>query len=72
MESRCQPQQFLLSTAIRPKPVLRAEITVSKMRIRQLLVRQGYTVGTRHVARLMKEMNLLVAVKRLDQPARNP
>ena len=33
-------------------------------RITQLLQRQGYTVGTRRVARLMKEMNLLVSIKR--------
>ena len=33
-------------------------------RITQLLQRQGYTVGTRRVARLMKENHLLVAVKR--------
>ena len=33
-------------------------------RITQLLQRQGYTVGTRRVARLMKENHLWVAVKR--------
>ena len=33
-------------------------------RITQMLKRQGYTVGTRRVARLMRENNLLVAVKR--------
>ncbi len=33
-------------------------------RIRQLLLRRGYTVGTRRVARLMRTHNLLVAVKR--------
>ena len=52
--------------------VLRAEIEVlagrypryGYRRIRQLLVRQGYTVGTRRVARLMKDNNLLVSVKR--------
>ena len=33
-------------------------------RITQLLVRQGYTVGTRRVARLMRENHLLVSVKR--------
>ena len=33
-------------------------------RITQMLQRQGYTVGTRRVARLMKENHLLVAVKR--------
>ena len=32
-------------------------------RITQLLLRQGYTVGTRRVARLMRTHNLLVAVK---------
>ena len=73
--------------------VLRAEIETlagrypryGYRRITQLLLRQGYTVGPRRVARLMKEMNLLVAVKpcgsnhkiasggeTLDQPARNP
>ena len=36
-------------------------------RITQLLLRQGYTVGTRRVARLMKEMNLLISVKRASQ-----
>ena len=40
-------------------------------RITQLLVRQGYTVGTRRVARLMKEMNLLVAIKRAAQTTRS-
>ena len=35
-------------------------------RITQLLVRQGYTVGTRRVARLMRENHLLVAVKRVS------
>ena len=43
-------------------------------------MRQGYTVGTRRVARLMKEMNLLVSIKRAcrttkslqgDKPWRN-
>ena len=33
-------------------------------RIRQMLQRQGYTVGTRRVARLMRENHLWVAVKR--------
>jgi len=33
-------------------------------RITQMLQRQGYTVGTRRVARLMRENHLLVAVKR--------
>ena len=33
-------------------------------RITQMLQRQGYTVGTRRVARLMREHHLLVAVKR--------
>ena len=36
-------------------------------RIRALLLRQGYSVGTRRVARLMKEANLSVAVKRACQ-----
>ena len=40
-------------------------------RITQLLVRQGYTVGTRRVARLMKEMNLLVSVKRAGQTTKS-
>ena len=30
----------------------------------QMLQRQGYTLGTRRVARLMRENHLLVAVKR--------
>ena len=59
--------------------VLRAEIeTLARRyprygyrRITQLLVRQGYTVGTRRVARLMKEMNLLVAIKRAGQTTRS-
>ena len=33
-------------------------------RITELLLRQGYTVGTRRVARLMKDNNLWVSVKR--------
>ena len=40
-------------------------------RITQLLVRQGYTVGTRRVARLMKESNLLVSVKRACQTTKS-
>ena len=40
-------------------------------RITQLLVRQGYTVGTRRVARLMKANNLLVSVKRAGQTTRS-
>lgn len=68
--------------------VLRAEIeklagaypTYGYRRITQLLLRQGYTVGTRRVARLMKDNNLLVSVKRAcrttkslqgDKPWRN-
>ena len=51
--------------------VLRAEIEklagayprYGYRRITQLLVRQGYTVGTRRVARLMKEKNLLVSIE---------
>ena len=40
-------------------------------RITQLLLRQGYTVGTRRVARLMKEKNLLVCVKRAGQTTKS-
>ena len=40
-------------------------------RITQLLVRQGYTVGTRRVARLMKDNNLLVSVKRAGQTTKS-
>ena len=40
-------------------------------RIRQLLLRQGYTVGTRRVARLMKNSNLLTAVKRACQTTKS-
>ena len=40
-------------------------------RITQLLVRQGYTVGTRRVARLMKNSNLLVSIKRACQTTRS-
>ena len=40
-------------------------------RITQLLVRQGYTVGTRRVARLMKNSNLLVSVKRTCQTTKS-
>ena len=40
-------------------------------RIRQLLMRQGYTVGTRRVAGLMKEMNLLVSIKRASQTTKS-
>ena len=36
-------------------------------RITQLLLRMGYTVGYRRVARLMKEDNLSVSVKRVSQ-----
>ncbi len=59
--------------------VLRAEIQklagayprYGYRRIRQLLVRQGYTVGTRRVARLMKENHLLVSVKRACRTTRS-
>ena len=40
-------------------------------RITQLLLRQGYTVGTRRVARLMKANNLLVSVKRACQTTKS-
>ena len=40
-------------------------------RITQLLVRQGYTVGTRRVARLMKKSHLLVSVKRACQTTKS-
>ena len=40
-------------------------------RIRQLLLRQGYTVGTRRVARLIKNSNLLVPVKRASQTTKS-
>ena len=40
-------------------------------RITQLLLRQGYTIGTRRVARLMKEKNLLVSVKRACQTTKS-
>ena len=59
--------------------VLRAEIQklagayprYGYRRIRQLLVRQGYSVGTRRVARLMKEQNLLVSIKRAIQTTKS-
>ena len=59
--------------------VLRAEIEklagqyprYGYRRITQLLVRQGYTVGTRRVAGLMKEMNLLISIKRAGQTTRS-
>ena len=59
--------------------VLRAEIqklagaypTYGYRRIRQLLLRQGYTVGTRRVARLMKENHLLVSIKRACQTTKS-
>ena len=40
-------------------------------RITQLLLRRGYTVGTRRVARLMKNSNLLVTVKRACQTTKS-
>ena len=54
--------------------VLRAEIetlasrypTYGYRRITALLLRQGYPVGYKRVARLMKEMNLWVSVKRAE------
>ena len=59
--------------------VLRAEIQklagtyprYGYRRITQLLVRQGYSVGTRRVARLMKEQNLLVSIKRAIQTTKS-
>ena len=40
-------------------------------RITQLLLRQGYPVGTRGVARLMKDKNLWVSVKRAGQTTKS-
>ena len=40
-------------------------------RITELLRRQGYTVGTRRVARLMKDNNLLVSIKRAGQTTKS-
>ena len=40
-------------------------------RITKLLLRQGYTVGTRRIARLMKNSNLSVAVKRACQTTKS-
>ena len=40
-------------------------------RITQLLRRQGYTVGSRRVARLMKANNLLVSIKRACQTTKS-
>ena len=59
--------------------VLRAEIEklagayprYGYRRITQLLVRQGYSVGTRRVARLMKAQNLLVSIKRAIQTTKS-
>ena len=59
----------------RSEEVLREEIetlsarypTYGYRRITALLVRMGYTVGCRRVARLMKAANLSVAVKRACQ-----
>ena len=59
--------------------VLRAEIEklagayprYGYRRITQPLLRQGYTVGTRRVARLMKEKQLLVSVKRACQTTKS-
>ena len=59
--------------------VLRAEIEklagayprYGYRRMTQLLLRQGYTVGTRRVARLMKEKNLLVSLKRACQTTKS-
>ena len=59
--------------------VLRAEIEklagayprYGYRRMTQLLLRQGYTVGTRRVARLMKEKNLLVSIKRAAETTKS-
>ncbi len=59
--------------------VLRAEIqqlaaqypTYGYRRIRQVLLRLGYTVGYKRVARLMKEENLSASVKRVCQTTRS-
>ena len=59
--------------------VLRAEIEklagayprYGYRRITRLLLRQGYTVGPRRVARLMKESHLLVSVKRACQTTKS-
>ena len=45
--------------------------TYGYRRITQGLLRQGYTVGTRRVARLMKEKNLLVSIKRAGQTTKS-
>ena len=65
---------YYQSKADPSEAVLRAEIEklagayprYGYRRITQLLVRQGYTVGTRRVARLMKDKNLLICVKRAE------
>ena len=59
--------------------VLRAEIQklagayprYGYRRITQLLVRQGYSVGTRRVARLMRDNDLLVSVERACRTTRS-
>ena len=59
--------------------VLRAEIQklagayprYGYRRITQLLVRQGYSVGTRRVARLIREKDLLVSIKRVCRTTRS-
>ena len=45
--------------------------TYGYRRITQVLRRQGYTVGTRRVARLMKEKNLWVSIKRAGQTTKS-
>ena len=70
---------YYQSKADPSEAVLRAEIEklasayprYGYRRITQLLVRQGYSVGTRRVARLMKDNDLLVSVKRACRTTRS-
>ena len=68
-QPRADPSEAVLRAKI--EKLAGAYPTYGYRRITQLLLRQGYTVGTRRVAGLMKEMNLLISIKRAGQTTRS-
>ena len=68
-QPRADPSEAVLRAKI--ETLAGAYPTYGYRRITQLLQRQGYSVGTRRVAGLMKEMNLLVSIKRAAQTTRS-
>ena len=61
------PKQILLNNSYEIEKLSARYPTYGYRRITQLLKRLGYAVGSTRVARLMKEQNLSVAIKRACQ-----